>query len=199
MIPDNDTLSTRTTVILFALIIVVIIGASILVLAARPQPVVITIQPPPPTSIPLPEGTPAPITVYVTGKVGLPGTLLTLAAGSRVTDAIAAAGGTTTEADLSRVNLAAVLRDGDQVHVPGFNESTENGTLPTITGGGMIAINSATLEELEALPGIGPALAAAIIEHRERVGRFESQDDLDEVRGIGPALIEQIVPWIIFD
>jgi competence protein ComEA len=115
-----------------------------------------------------------------------------------VADALQAAGGATDDADLSRVNLAAVLRDGDQVHVPGIGENIDNSEQPAATGQ-IVAINSATLAELETLPGVGSSLAAAIIEYRQQVGRFENAADLDEVRGIGAALLEQILPLIVFD
>jgi competence protein ComEA len=199
MLPDNDRLSNRTTLILFAVLIILLIGAVVIVLAARPDPVMITINPPLPTATGLPEPTVAPITVYVSGAVAQPAAVYTLPAGSRVMDALDAAGGVADEADLSRVNLAALLRDGDQVHVPLEGESARIDVLPTVSGGVLIAINSATLEALQTLPGVGPALAERIITYRETVGRIESPEDLDEVSGIGPALLEQIVPLITFD
>src|SRR5690606_33435505 len=144
--------TSRTTVIAFAILALLIVGGMVLLLATRPQPVQITINPPIPTNTPPPTSTPSPLTVYVTGAVNQPESLHTLPPGSRVQDAIDAAGGTTDSADLSRVNLAAFVRDGDQVHVPSVDEAEVE--LPTPSGGAVIHINTATVEELDSLPGI---------------------------------------------
>lgn len=197
MIPENDKFSARATLLGFALVVLVIVGASLLVLVSRPEPVMIAIQPPLPTATALPAGTPAPILVYVTGAVNQPETTVSLPVGSRVQDALTAAGGVAQDADLTRVNLAAMLRDGDQVHVPLWSE--EIAVLPTRIGGEQIGVNSATVEELQRLPGIGPALAERIVSYREQNGAFTEAADLDLVSGIGPALLEEILPLIVFD
>ena len=189
--------SPRATIIAFFVVAIAIVGGIVLLLITRPQPVQITIHPPLPTGTPAPTATPAPLTVYVTGAVDQPETLHTLPPGSRVMDAIDAAGGLTDAADLEGVNLAAFLHDGDQVHVPPINE--EQTALPTPSGGTVIHINTATLEELDTLPGIGPALAQAIIDYRETNGMFASMEDLDAVSGIGPALMQQLEGLIAFD
>ena len=129
-----------------------------------------------------------PLLVHVSGAVRSPG-LVSLPAGSRVVDALTAAGGATSAADQSAINLAARLIDGQQIVVP------ERGATPTsapAAGGGTgaaaapVSLSTATAEQLETLPRIGPALAARIIAYREAHGGFSSVDDLGQVGGIGP-------------
>ncbi|HSL59703.1 MAG TPA: helix-hairpin-helix domain-containing protein [Acidimicrobiales bacterium] len=145
-----------------------------------------TAPPPPPPA--------APVLVHAAGAVAAPG-VYQLAPGSRVGDLLAAAGGPRADADLDRVNLAAPVADGDRVWVPAQGDDDApvvvgpTGPPPAASGAvaGPVDINTATVDELDALPGVGPATAAAIVEHRERVGRFASVDDLIAVRGIGEA------------
>lgn len=188
----------RNVIVAFVLLAIAIVGGGALLLATRPHPVQITINPPVPSATPEPTATPGPITVYITGAVQQPQTTLSLPAGSRVEDAIDAAGGLLDEADLDRVNLAQILRDGDQVHVP-FVAVEEEVVLATPNAAGVVRINSATAEELENLPGVGPALAARIIEFRDLNGPFASLEDLDRVSGVGPALLEGFEGLIEFD
>ena len=129
------------------------------------------------------------VVVHVAGAVTSPG-VAELPAGSRVIDAVEAAGGALADADLDRLNLAAKLADGARVLVPRIGEAstTEPGvTDPAIDDaeGGLVNLNTATIEQLEELPGIGPVLAAAILEERERRGGFTSVNELRDVRGIG--------------
>lgn len=139
------------------------------------------------------------VVVHVVGAVATPG-VRRLPVGARVVDAIDASGGATPDADLARVNLAAVLTDGQQVVVPRPGEvlapvgSAAAGADGAATGvaGAPINVNTATAAELEELPGVGPATAEAIIAHRESVGPFSSVDDLLDVRGIGEAKLEQL-------
>nr|WP_255549456.1 ComEA family DNA-binding protein [Corynebacterium sp. TAE3-ERU12] len=140
---------------------------------------------------------PEEIVVSVVGLVHHP-SVVTLAPGSRVADAIAAAGGMLPEADIASVNQAAELSDGEQVAVgptplPGGG-SAPGEEAPAAGSGqaGRININTAGAEELEQLPGVGPAIAESIITHRVENGPFASVDDLVEVPGIGPAKLAEI-------
>lgn len=206
--------SPLVTIVTFSVIAVAIIVSGVILLITRPEPVSITILPPEPTATPLPTNTPSPLIIYVTGAVVQSGAVITVPAGSRVQDAVALAGGATGGADLTRVNLADTLRDGDQVHVPVVGElpnavgagvvdpnAAVAGELNLATpgGGNLVGLNSATSEELQTLPRIGPSIAARIIEYRELNGPFTSLDDLDNVSGIGPATLEQLAPLVIFD
>ncbi|GAB2516027.1 helix-hairpin-helix domain-containing protein [Paramicrobacterium agarici] len=124
-----------------------------------------------------------PVTIYVhvLGAVHTPG-LYQLNDGARVMDAVAAAGGLTDAADETAINLARFVSDGEQVRVPTEGETEEqDGT----DAQGRVNLNTATSEELEALPRIGPSLAARIIAWREENGGFRSVDDLRNVSGIG--------------
>jgi len=139
----------------------------------------------------------APVVVHVAGAVVDPG-VHELPAGSRVDDAIAAAGGLTLEADGSRINLAAPVTDGERIYVPKVGEDAPPVAVGSTGGGsggsagGVVNLNHADAAALDALPGIGPATATAIIEHRDRIGRFTSVDQLLDVRGIGEAKLEQL-------
>lgn len=185
----NET-SSRTLIIMFVVLSLVIIGGAILLVVTRPEPVQITINPPVATATPEPSPTPSPILVYVTGAVAEPETTVELPANSRVQDAIDAAGGIVGDADTTRVNLAGILRDGDQVHVPIISANDDEQIVATPSGGGIVNINTATSEELQLLPGVGPALAERIITYREENGTITDIEDLDNVSGIGPALLE---------
>jgi competence protein ComEA len=139
---------------------------------------------------------PTTIVVDVAGAVGVPG-VYTVAATARVHEAIAAAGGLGPDAGTDALNLAAPLHDGDRVYVPRIGEApplasapASSGTAPTPSG--PIDINAATVDELDALPGVGPATAAAIVAYRDAHGPFASVDELLEVRGIGPAKLDAI-------
>jgi competence protein ComEA len=189
--------SPRMTIVSFLLIAVAIIGSIVLLLATRPESVQITVNPPVPTHTSEPTPTRSPIVVYVTGEVMQPETTVTLPYGSRVQDAIDAAGGVTENADMSRVNVAAILHDGTQVDVPAL--SAPETVLATPPGGTVVYINYATLEEIDALPGIGPTTAEAIVAYRETNGPFTSMEDLDQVEGIGPSTLAELEGLISFD
>lgn len=145
------------------------------------------------------------IVVHVAGAVAVPG-VYRLAPTARVVDAIAAAGGAAADAQLDAVNLAAPVHDGDRVYVPGAADPTVSvpagvsSSTGTGSGGstpaGPIDLNSATVEQLDALPGVGPATAQAIVDHRDRNGPFASVDALGDVRGIGPAKLEALRPLV---
>ena len=123
---DQPEAPARNVIFAFIIIALAIVGGAALLLISRPQPVEITINPPIPTSTPEPTATPGPITIYITGAVQETQTTLTLPADSRVQDAIDAAGGILEGADLDRVNLAQILRDGDQIHVPPHNRRSRH-------------------------------------------------------------------------
>ena len=133
---------------------------------------------------------PTPMLVHVTGAVRRPG-LVSLPEGARVVDAVAAAGGPAKTADQAAMNLAAPVVDGQQVVVPAegaAGPASSPGTGDAVASP-KVAINSATAEQLETLPRIGPALAARIIAQRDAHGPFRSIDDLGEVGGIGPKIL----------
>lgn len=142
-----------------------------------------------------PEAAPTPesVTVHVTGAVLAPG-VYQLPLGARVDDALAAGGGLRADADESALNRAQVLLDAQQVYVPVIGESSlaAPGEASSGAAGGPVNLNRATAAELEALPGIGPSLAAQIVAWRDQHGPFSSVEDLDEVPGIGPAILDRV-------
>ena len=142
----------------------------------------------------------AALVVHVVGAVRRPG-LYRLREGARVADAVARAGGPNRRADLAAVNLAAPLVDGIQVFVPpratvAAGGSTDSGlAAPGAAAAGLgrkLSLATATAEELDELPGVGPVTAQNILDYRAEHGPFRSVDDLDAVPGIGPARIEQL-------
>jgi competence protein ComEA len=145
---------------------------------------------------------PIEVVVDVVGAVVAPG-LYRLDDGSRVADAVALAGGATRKANLSAVNLAALLVDGTQIVVPRKGEQAPvaagGGAASGSAGapGGPIHLNTASLEELETIPGVGPVTAQRIIDFREQNGPFRSVDELDAVSGIGPKRMEQLRELVV--
>jgi competence protein ComEA len=136
------------------------------------------------------------LVVHVVGEVRRPG-LYRLRDGARIADAVHRAGGALRDADLTAVNLAAPLVDGVQILVPARTVAA-NGSPAGSAGGatgattGPVSLSSATLEELDQLPGVGPITAQKIVDYRTEHGPFASVDDLDAVPGIGPTRIEQL-------
>lgn len=135
---------------------------------------------------------PAMLIVDVAGEVTRPG-VYELAPNARVIDAVKAAGGAKSSADLSLINLARVVKDGEQIYIEkrvsgqrSFSRSNSRNTFPSI-----ININRASAKELESLPGIGPVLASRIVQYRTTNGSFLSVDDLSKVPGIGASKLEK--------
>ena len=188
----------------------------------EPELVVETEPAPPPTASPPTPSAPTPepeIAVHVTGAVKVPGVYY-LATGARVHEAIEKAGGTTDRADVHSLNLAAKIRDGQQINVPEIHQISDvrqntpiSSTVeepvipispdrsvppqpsmqkPAPSDGARLNINTATSEELQTLRGIGPALAQRIIEYRQTSGGFSTVDDLTNVKGIGAKTLEKI-------
>jgi competence protein ComEA len=149
---------------------------------------------PPPAELVAERPAAAPqLVVHVAGAVHRPG-LYRVAEGKRVADAVARAGGATASADTAAINLAAPLADGMQVLVPRRPPPASAGA-DAVPGSGpaaRVSLGSASAEQLDALPGIGPVTAQKIVAYRSAHGGFRSVDDLDAIPGIGPARVEQL-------
>lgn len=149
------------------------------------------------------------ILVHVAGAVATPG-VVQIAAGSRLHEAVAAAGGATAEADPDRLNLASVLEDGQKVLVPARGDPVPAGPVAGEpdgasgnsrgesgpAGGRKIDLNSAGVEELGTLPRVGPVLAQRIVDWRRQHGRFKTVEELDAVDGVGPKLLQALLPLV---
>ena len=186
----------RTAQAAFVVVVGLIVFFVIYTILKRPEPasppLQITLQPRPTAEPPTP--TPATINVYVTGAVKNPD-VYALPLNSIVKEAVLAAGGATEDADLDRINLAAKLVDQMQIYVPRKGEGQlpvpPDGSAPN-TADDKININTASVEELDKLPGIGPSLAGAIIDYRTKNGPFQQIEEINDVKGIGDALFEKI-------
>jgi competence protein ComEA len=133
--------------------------------------------------------------VDVVGAVRRPG-LYRLDRGARVADAVRRAGGVTRRAELDVVNLAALVADGEQVVVPKRGAASVAGGAAPPAPTGPVHLNSATLEQLDGLPGVGPVTAQKILDYRTKHGGFDSVDALDAVPGIGPARLADLRPLV---
>lgn len=152
--------------------------------------------------------------VHVAGAVRNPG-IVTLPGGSRVHEAITAAGGAAPDAQLSVVNLAAILQDGQQLYVP-TSEEVERGNYTAVTDAAgppapgkpapgqdigapaIVNVNSASVEQLSTLPGVGPVLSQRIVEWRNAHGAFRTVEELDAVAGIGPKMMQSLRDLVTF-
>lgn len=195
--------------LLSAVVVTTALGMALLRLVegrARPAPIII--EPPPASPTPGPTATVQPLRVYITGAVLRPD-VYSLPPGSIVRDLVRLAGDFTDAAAVEAVNLALPLADGMHVHVPAQDEVLAeppviSGPAPqanSLTGdaalpGALVNINTASIAELETLPGIGPALAQKIVDHRAEHGPFATIEAILDVSGIGPAKFEAIRDWI---
>ena len=191
----NNSLAHYRPYIAMLFLFSIVLAGTIWVLR-RPEPAPLTII----TPAPRPTATLAALVVDIRGAVAKPG-VYTLAAGSRVQDALALAGNPLPNAETRSFNLARKINDGEQIYVPLIGEATAvpptpakggPSTAATKTPIGKINVNTATLEELDLLPGIGPAIAQRIIDYRKENGVFKQIEDLKKVRGIGDSIFDQI-------
>ncbi len=176
---------SRNQKIALAIVAAIVLALSVLIvlrgntqITAAPEIIPITIADPE-------------IFVDVTGAVNRPG-VYSLTGRSRVIDAIKAAGDSAPGADLSTINLARVLNDGEQIYVDSTVVNSSGQRVSKKVASGPININRATLRQLDALDGIGPVIAGRIIEYRKKNGSFLTIDDLQKVSGIGAAKFAQI-------
>ena len=161
-------------------VLIGLLAAGIIWLAvSRPRGAVVTL---------LPTPTPGRLTVYISGAVATPG-VYTFPEGSRVDDAIKAAGGLLPGAEQNNINLAMLLTDGQQLNIPGIVDTSHVNV-------GRVNINTATVAELDSLPGIGPTTAQAIVDYRLQHGNFQVIQDIQNVPGVGSATYNLIKDYI---
>jgi len=196
--------------ILYGLLLGLLIAGVILLIAQpmRGQPITLHPAPTPTrTSPPEPTSTPKLILVQIGGQVPQPG-VYSLVEEARLSVLIDLAGGFTTDADIDRVNLAMLLRDGDYLYIPAENENIPEtaknapGNLysnqdPTFDY--PLDLNEASQEALESIPGIGPSKAQDILAYKETIGRFTSLDELLNVSGIGEATLEMLRDYLFVE
>jgi len=198
---DNEPLTWRTvighpTFRAVAVVAVLALAAAFMLLqagSAKPVSVAPSFSAAPIVALPTATATPAIVIVDVAGKVRRPG-LVRLPSGSRVADAIAAAGGVKPGTAVDDLNLARVLADGEQVNVgvPATAQPGNGGAGTT----GPLMLNTASAQDLDALPGIGPVLAGRIVAWRTQHGPFASVDALTDVPGIGPAMLARLADLV---
>jgi competence protein ComEA len=177
----------RTLLAVLVLFAVLVVGGRVLLRPAGPA-----VPPPVRVAAPTRSTAASALFVHVVGAVRRPG-VYCVREGSRVADAVARAGGITRSAQLELVNLAARIADGEQIVVP----RRGSGGVAAPSGAGVAAsgpvhLNSATLEQLDSLPGVGPVTAQKILDYRQAHGGFGSVDELDAVPGIGPARLQDL-------
>jgi competence protein ComEA len=168
----------------------------------RPQPSPVSVQLPTAaaakTALAGTKPAAAMVRVYVCGEVAYTD-VYSLAQGAIIKDALMAAGGPTGQADLTPINMAQEVQDGDQICVPAVNRESSSqppvalsAATPAKEPARKININKASYEEIQTLPGIGPTYARAIVEYRKAHGPFQTIEDLEKVKGIGPATVERV-------
>jgi competence protein ComEA len=206
--PGRALLSRRAAVAVLVVVAAVLAGVAVRIGLPSGE---VTDAPPPaapaartsgtlaaPAVLPSVSPAPAPVVVHVAGRVRRGG-LVTLPAGSRVAEAVRAAGGARPDADLGGLNLARRLVDGEQVVVPGPGQVVPAQPATAAASragagaeGGVVDLNAATEDQFDALPGIGPVIAGRIVAWRQEHGRFTSVDELAEVQGIGDKLLARL-------
>ena len=182
--PEPAPFLRRSGQLLAGVLIGLLLGGIYFLLSAQPRGKPVELLPP------------LPLRVHVAGAVERPA-VYSLPPGAILQDAIAAAGGLQAEADLSRLNLAQPIADGQRIEVPLLVEPSSASGNQFAGNQGRLRLNSATAPELEQLPGVGPVLAQKIIEYREQYGPFQRFEDLLQVDGIGPAKLEGLRDLIV--
>jgi competence protein ComEA len=187
-VPALTSISRRSALLAAAVLLFVLVVAG-----RHLAPTGATTTSAPPALVREPQRARPALLVHVVGAVREPG-LYELKDGSRVAEAVERAGGATRKADLSLINLAAPVADGTQVVVPAQAPpaATDAGGAQAAARAGPLHLNTATVEELDALPGVGPVTAQKIVDFRQANGAFTSVDELDAVPGIGPARLEEL-------
>jgi competence protein ComEA len=196
---------------LAALLAVVALGVgSVLLVRAWPRPEQAVVAAPAPAELlasgdpfAAPSPTPTSVVVHVVGEVRHPG-VVRLPLGARVGDALAAAGGLRRDGRLGGTNLARPLLDGERVEIgrgvpaapPGAGAPAAAGAAAGPAGAQLVDLNTATAEQLDTLPGVGPVTASKVLAWRAAHGRFSSIDELAEVPGIGPKTLEELRPHV---
>lgn len=179
-------MKARIQLVLGIAVVAAIFVVGVLVWVDRLEPVTISIGT-------LPEER---MRVSISGAVATPG-VVDVPVGSRLQDVVDRAGGFEADADLSVLNLAGRVGDGEHIEIPTTREGVnDQGTASTDSAGDRIDINTASAAELDELPGIGDVLARRIIEHRELNGPFTSVDQLAEIDGISPRLVDRLRPFV---
>jgi competence protein ComEA len=194
-------LQRRRPLLAVAVALVMLLLAARYVLPAGTTTPAAPLPPPPSPGIGVTGAPKARVVVDVVGAVRQPG-LYRLSDGSRIADAVARAGGATPKADLAQVNLAAPLADGEQIVVPrrgalGAVGSSSGGAGSSGAPAAPVQLSTATLEQLDTLPGVGPVTAQKILDFRTKHGAFQSVDELDAVPGIGPKRLEQLRDLVV--
>lgn len=187
---------TVTWILSLGILIGLLAGGLLFLISSPPRGEGISLSAPP---------TPLPLVVHVTGEVASPG-VYTLPPGSRVRDAITAAGGLTYQANDQTINQAALINDGELVRIPSLPATPSLSSPGSATGDDLppqdqaasepdpilIDLNTASLADLDSLPGIGPVIAQRIITYRETNGPFQTIEAIQDVSGIGPVIFERI-------